>query len=96
MQKMCMQETLLGIRYFEKKSKILKIKKLTLFFLSNPVLFNGQDYEKQKWHGGTSDQSFFRLQSKFRQIPLLVMHDLTKFDDVIYISANLCNPIMTA
>ena len=29
-------------------------KKLTLFFLSNPVSFNGQNYQKQK---GSSDQS---------------------------------------
>ena len=33
-------------------------KKLILFFLSNPVSFNGQDYEKQKG-SGTSDQSLF-------------------------------------
>ena len=29
-----------------------------------------------------SDQSLFRLQSKFRKIPQLVMYYLTKFDDV--------------
>ena len=29
---------------------------------------------------GTSDQSLFRLQNKFRKIPLLVMYYLTKFD----------------
>ena len=40
------------------------LKKLTLFFLSNPVPFNGQSYQKQKGLG-TSDQSLFRLQ-KFR------------------------------
>ena len=77
------------------------LKKLTLFFLSNPVPFNGQSYQKQKGPG-TSDQSLFRLQNKFRKIPLLVMYYLTKFDDVIYIgfwvipkiiSANLCKPI---
>ena len=49
---------------------------------SNPVPFNRQDYQKQK-ETGTSDQSLFRLQNKFRKIPLLVMHYLTKFDDVI-------------
>ena len=38
----------------ENYQKILK--NLTLFFLSNPVPFNGQDYEKQKGPG-TSDQS---------------------------------------
>ena len=58
------------------------LKKSTLFFLSNPVPFNGQSYQKQKGPG-TSDQSLFRLQNKFRKIPLLVMYYLTKFNDVI-------------
>ena len=58
------------------------LKKLALFFLSNPVPFNGQNYQKQKGPG-TSDQSLFRLQNKFRKIPLLVIYYLTKFDDVI-------------
>ena len=58
------------------------LKKLTLFFLSNPVPFNGQSYQKQKGPG-TSDQSLFRLQNKFRKIPLLVIYYRTKFDDVI-------------
>ena len=58
------------------------LKKLTIFFLSNPVPFNGQSYQKQKGPG-TSDQSLFRLQNKFRKIPLLVMYYLTKFDDVM-------------
>ena len=49
----------------------------------NPVPFNGQDYEKQKGPGN-SDQSLFRLQNKFKKIPLLVKYYLTKFDDVIY------------
>ena len=52
------------------------------FFLSNPVPFNEQSYQKQKGPG-TSDQSLFRLQNKFRKIPLLVMYYLTKFDDII-------------
>ena len=48
------------------KNKILKgdyqkpLKKLTLFFLSNPVPFNGQSHKKQKGLG-TNDQSLFRL-----------------------------------
>ena len=76
-------------------------KKLTLFFLSNPVPFNGQSYQKQKGIR-TSNQSLFRLQSKFRKIPLLVIHYLTKFDDIILSSfqvipkinsGNLCKPI---
>ena len=57
-------------------------KKLTLFFLSNPVPFNGQSYQKQKGPG-TSDQSLFRLQNKFTKISLLVIYYLTKFDGVI-------------
>ena len=67
------------------KNKIFSktiIKKLTLFFLLKLVLFNGQDYEKQKGPG-TKDQSLFRLQNKFSKIPLLVMYYVTKFDDVI-------------
>ena len=58
------------------------LKKLTIFFLSNPVPFNGQSYQKQKG-SGTSHQSLFRLQSKLRKIPLLVVYYLTKFDDMI-------------
>ena len=57
-------------------------KKVTSFFLSNPVLFNRQNNQKQKGPE-TSDQSLFRLQSKFIKFPLLVMYYLTKFDDVI-------------
>ena len=56
------------------------MKKLTLFFLLNPVPFIRQDYEKQKG-AGTSDQSL--LQNKFRKIPLLVMYYLTKLDEVL-------------
>ena len=58
------------------------LKKLTLFFLLNPVSFNEQSRQKQK-EPGTSDQSLYRLQNKFRKIPLLVIYYLTKFDDVI-------------
>ena len=58
------------------------LKKVTSFFLLNPVPFNRQNYQKQK-RPGTSDQSLFRLQNKFRKIPLLFMYYLTKFDDVI-------------
>ena len=58
------------------------LKKLTLFFLSNPVPFNGQSYQKQKG-SGTSDQSLFRLRSQLIKTPLFVTHYLTKFDDVI-------------
>ena len=43
---------------------------------------NRQNNQKQKGPG-TSDQSLFRLQNKFRKVPLLVMYYLTKSDDVI-------------
>ena len=56
-------------------------KKLTLLFLSNPVAFNGQSYQKQK-EPGTSDQSLFRLQNKFRKMSVLVINYLTKFDEI--------------
>ena len=58
------------------------LKKLTLFFLLNPVPFNGQSYQNQKGPG-TSDQLLFRLQNKYRKISLFVMYYVTKFDDVL-------------
>ena len=76
------------------------LKKVTLIFLSNPVPFNRQNYQKQKGCG-TSDQSLFRLRNKFRKITLLVMYYLAKFDDVMWsgfwvilkiTSVNLCEP----
>ena len=70
-----------NIRHFE-KGLSKSLKKVNLFFISNPVPFNGQSYQKQKG-SGTSDQSLFRLRNKFRKIPLLVIYYLTKFDDVI-------------
>ena len=36
------------------------LKKLTLFFLLNPVPFNGKSYQKQK-EPGTNDQLIFSL-----------------------------------
>ena len=57
------------------------LKKLTLFFLLNPVPLNGQDLKKQMG-SGTREQSLFRLLNKFRKTPLLVMHYLTKFDNI--------------
>ena len=76
-----MQGILLKVRYFE-RGLSKSLKKITLFFLLNPVLFNGQNCKNQNEHG-TGDQSFFRLQNKFRKIPLLVVYYLTKFDDII-------------
>ena len=76
-------------------------KKLTLFSLSDPVPLKEQIQKKQK-ESGASDQSLFRLGNKFRNIRIVVMYYLTKFDDVIYssfwvipkiTSANLCKPI---
>ena len=52
------------------------------FFFSNPVPFNRQSYQKQKG-SGNSDQSLFRLQNKFKNIPLFVIYYLTKFDGVM-------------
>ena len=65
-----------------KKDYQKALKRLILFFLSNPVLFNKQSYQKQKVPGA-SDQSLFRLQNKFRIITLLVTCYLTKFDDIM-------------
>ena len=76
-----MQEIILKVKYFE-RGLSKSLKKVTSFFLSNPVPFNRQNYQKQKGHG-TSDQSLFRLRNKFRKIPLLVMYYLTQLDDVI-------------
>ena len=58
------------------------LKKLTLFFLTNPVAFNRQIYQKQKMLG-TSEHLVFSLQNKFRKIPLMCMCYLTKFYDLI-------------
>ena len=63
----------------EDYQKALKI--VISFFLLNPFPFNCQNYQKQKGFG-TSDQSLFRLQNKFRKIPLLVMYYMTKFDNI--------------
>ena len=83
-----------------KKDYQKALKKLTLFFLSNPVPFNEQD--KKEKGPGNSNQLLSRWQSKFRKIPLLVIYYLTKLDDTIQSgflvipktwSANLCKPI---
>ena len=63
-----------------KKDYQKALRKLILFFLLNPVPFNGQSYQKQKG-SGTSDQSLFRSQNKFRKIPLFAIYYLTNFDD---------------
>ena len=53
-----MQETLLKITYFERG--LSKSLKKVNFFLSNPVPFNGQSYQKQKG-SGTGDQLLLML-----------------------------------
>ena len=44
------------------------LKKLSLFFHSNQVPFNGQNCQKKG--SRTSDQSLYRSQNKFKNIPL--------------------------
>ena len=83
------------------KENYQKPLKTTLFFLSNPVSFNGQSYQKQK-RPGSSDMWLSRLWNKFTKISSLVIYYLTKFDGVIQSSFwvipniahwNLCKPI---
>ena len=76
-----MQEIHWKIRYFEIRSS-KSFKKVDFIIFFNPVPFNGQNYQKQKGPG-TSDQLLFKLQNKFRKIPLLVTHYMTNFDDMI-------------
>ena len=45
------------------------------------IAFNGQDYKKEKGPGA-SDQSLFRLLSKFSKVPLLLMYYMAKFNYV--------------
>ena len=47
------------------------LKRVNFNFSSNPAPFNRQNYQKQK-RPGTSDQSLFGFQNKFRNIPLIV------------------------
>ena len=67
-----MQTIILKIRYF---GRVLSkyFKKVNFILLLNPVVFNGQDFKKQKGPG-TSDQLLFRLQNNFRNILLLLMY----------------------
>ena len=70
------------------------LKMLTLFFISNPVLFNGQTHQKKRnlklatnhssgLESKKKNKKKTRIQFKLKSIPLLVMHYLTKFVDVI-------------
>ena len=72
----CMQEIILKMRYFERGlSKSLKNVKFIFFFRTQSLLMDMIMKEKRSL-------SFFRLQNKVRKIPILVMHHLTKFEDV--------------
>ena len=62
------------------------LKELTLLFILNPVPFNEQSYQKQK-RPGPNDHLLFRLQNKFKDIPLFAIYYLTKFDDGMYSSS---------
>ena len=68
----CMQEILLKIRHYERRSS-KSYRKLILIFLLNTVSFNRQDYEQQK-RSGTNDQLLFRLQNKVIKIHFLMMY----------------------
>ena len=65
-----MQEIFLKITYL-KEDQQRPFKKLTLFFLSDPVPFDPQSFQKQKGPV-TSDESLFRLQNNFTKISVLV------------------------
>ena len=70
-----MQETFLKVRYFE-RGLSKNLKKVDFIFSFKPVPFNEQDYQKQKGLV-TSDQSLFRLQSKFRKAFSIVLEGLS-------------------
>ena len=70
-----MQEFLLRVRYFERVlSKVFRK-------VNQPLLMD-KVIKKQK-ELGTSDQSLFRFQNKFKKNLLLVIYYQTKFDGVI-------------
>ena len=76
-----MLEILLKIRYFE-RGLSKSLKKVNFIFSFEPSPFLWENYQKQKGPG-ISDQSLFRLQNKFREVPLLIMYYLIKLDDVM-------------
>ena len=80
----------LRIRYFERDYQ-KPVKRLTLFFLLNPLPVNGQSYKKQK-RLGTSDQLLFRLWNKITKISLLITYSGSWVIPKIT-AANLCKPI---
>ena len=76
-----MRNTIFKMRYF-KIGLSKSLKKVNFNFSLNPVPFNQRNYQKQKG-SGTSDQSLFRLQNKFKNIHLFVVYYLPKFDDLM-------------
>ena len=73
-----MQEILLNIRYFERRSsKSLKKVNFVLFFWIQSTLMD--QIIKNKTGLAISRSSGYK--TKFRKIPLFMMHYLTKFDD---------------
>ena len=77
-----MQEILLEISIL-KEDYQKALKKLILFFLSNRVPFDEKNYKKKQRRLRASGESLFRLQNKFRKVALLVLYEITKFDDII-------------
>ena len=71
------------------KGDCRKPLKNQLYIFLNPFPFNKQNCQKQK-EPGTSEQSLFRLQNKFKKISLLVMYYLTKFYGVIQSRKKFC------
>ena len=69
---------ILKVKYFE-RGLSKSPKKGNFTFSAKPSKQNYQEQERP----GTSDQLLFRLRNKFRKIPLLVMHYLTKLDDLM-------------
>ena len=56
------------------------LRKVTLFFLSNPVPLNGQSYQKQKG-SVTSDQSLFK-----KKVGLQVTKQVQKYSSMRFVS----------
>ena len=81
-------KTAIACKKFFQKQDILKkdyqkaLRMLILFYLSNPVSFNRQDYEKQK-EPGTSNKLLYRLQTSSKNT-FLVMFYLTNVDVLLY------------
>ena len=86
-----MKEILLEIRYFERGLCQKPSKKLTLFFLLNPVPSNRQKCQKQTGPG-ISGQVLFRLRNKFTSGLTYKYNAVFELFRKITL-ANLCQPI---